>query len=437
MSSQKKGRLAPYETVPPGWEVVYTREKPETVTESTDKNDDVIEKWSTWAFTDEGKDWCDWDEEIRCINKMQEALGLLDDTIRQIRAHIGSLVPCHSGVPVTIDELLSAISQGELSEPSFHNGCWSCAMWWKTRGTQPDHVESMRTIYEILTAYLAGTLKDVLIDRFPYAQGFISRVYEWLGPSRELTELKRLMLQRMLLPFAFFGKLPHGTPEGWSDEGFQMHDEVYENCFGENGQGAQLDSKISEIAGLPEIPRLRYGLEYELLKTVSDPQKRDLYAVCSRISTGVYELSDCHHNTFRAIENQIYGTATGKLQIPTRKSGSERERLARLLFSYALGIDKWLLGVPMQFLLLDLGHVDLGFDPKDEIVRVYAYLGEERTPVKEWLVACLWYSLYHNPHGGLEPLSGNWHRGHKTIIEKAGQLDIGARGWMDSKLKGR
>jgi len=27
----------------------------------------------------------------------------------------------------------------------------------------------------------------------------------------------------------------------------------------------------------------------------------------------------------------------------------------------------------MQFLLLDLGHLDLGFDPKSEIVRVYAY----------------------------------------------------------------
>jgi hypothetical protein len=72
----------------------------------------------------------------------------------------------------------------------------------------------------------------------------------------------------------------------------------------------------------------------------------------------------------------------------------ERERLGRLLFGYVLGLDQWLKGTPMQFLLLDLGHVDLGFDPKNEILRVYAYLGEERTALKEWLAACLWYLMY-------------------------------------------
>jgi len=58
-----------------------------------------------------------------------------------------------------------------------------------------------------------------------------------------------------------------------------------------------------------------------------------------------------------------------------------------------------LLGIPLQFVLLDLGHIDVRFDPKNEILRVYAYLGEERTPVKEWLAACLWHNLCHNLHG--------------------------------------
>ena len=57
---------------------------------------------------------------------MQEKLGPLDDKIRQIHAHIGSLVPCDGGFPVTVDELLNAIGRGELSDPSFHNGCWNC-----------------------------------------------------------------------------------------------------------------------------------------------------------------------------------------------------------------------------------------------------------------------------------------------------------------------
>ncbi len=113
---------------------------------------------------------------------------------------------------------------------------------------------------------------------------------------------------------------------------------------------------------------------------------------------------------------------------PTPNTSTERERLGRLLFGYVLGLDKWLLGQPMQFLLLDLGHVDLGFDPKNEILRVYAYLGEESTPEKEWLAACLW----HNLAGGGNP------RGlviHESLLEHAKEAGISVREWMDSVLE--
>ena len=80
----------------------------------------------------------------------------------------------------------------------------------------------------------------------------------------------------------------------------------------------------------------------------------------------------------------------------------------------------------MQFLLLDLGHIDFGFDPKNEILRVYAYLDEERTQVKEWLVACLWYNLMHNQHGGLIR--------HKNLLEPAEENRISLRTWMDGVL---
>ena len=89
----------------------------------------------------------------------------------------------------------------------------------------------------------------------------------------------------------------------------------------------------------------------------------------------------------------------------------------------------------MQFLLLDLGHIDLGFNPKNDIIRVYAHLGEEHTPVKQWLAACLWYNLYHNPMGGLKPLVGHDSSGHPEILARAKQGGISARNWMDSQLK--
>lgn len=109
---------------------------------------------------------------------MQRKLGPLHNNIRQIRAHIGSLVPYDSGFPITIDELLNAIGQGELTEPLFHNGCWCSGMRWDLRGPQPFHLKSMRIIYEVLKGYNAGILKEKFHKKFPLAQGFINRTYE-------------------------------------------------------------------------------------------------------------------------------------------------------------------------------------------------------------------------------------------------------------------
>ncbi|MEH6502236.1 MAG: hypothetical protein V7751_22945, partial [Pseudoalteromonas distincta] len=75
----KAKRLVPYELTEPGWEALYTGEKRDTPDDTTDGQGNVIERWSTWAFMDGGKEWGDFDEEIVHINKMQEKLGTLDD----------------------------------------------------------------------------------------------------------------------------------------------------------------------------------------------------------------------------------------------------------------------------------------------------------------------------------------------------------------------
>jgi hypothetical protein len=275
----------------------------------------------------------------------------------------------------------------------------------------------MRTIQAMLRSYMAGEPREELIGQFPHAAGFIERTYEWLGPASELAEYQELMLERMLLPFRAF---VHGH-EAWTGDTARLYEAVLEDCFGEGGRGAQLDAQIVELTGLPEIRPYYEGD----LSFIEGERKRELYKVCGYIAHGLHTLSDCHHSSFRWIEGWIHGIGTGKAEIPTRKAGTERERLARLLFGYALGLDKWLLGKPMQFLLLDLGHLDLGFDPKNEIGRVYAYLGEERTPVKEWLAACLW----HNLAGGGNPRGRIIQEG---LAESALKSGISAREWMDS-----
>jgi hypothetical protein len=224
----------------------------------------------------------------------------------------------------------------------------------------------------------------------------------------------------MLLPFEFFA---------WRNRDYA---EANRNCFEGGGRGLALDAEIAKLAELPRI-HPNYRPEYrEALQTIAEPEKRSLYEVCGAIAHGLHGLSDCHHSSFRWIEGWVHGIGTGRLDIPSRRAGTERERLARLLFGYALALDKWLLGKPMQFLLLDLGHVDLGFDPKDGILRVYAYLGEQRTPLKECLAACLWHTLCYHRLGG--NAAGLLESRHKHLAERSASLGVSVRDWIDAEL---
>jgi hypothetical protein len=417
---KRKVRLVPYNMVSPGFEAVYTGkkvssegEKVEIITNViADEAGNEIRKWPvvSWTFPGEEKNW---DEEIKYINDMQSKLGPLDDSARQIRAHIASLVPCDSGFPVTVDELLDAIGKGKLDELSFRNGCWCSGMWWRQKTTQPLQIESMRIIYSVLTGYLAAKAKKDFIREFPHAEGFINRTYEWLGPVTGLAEVQKLMMNRMLLTIDFFTKFSDTTTCSIFDDvsELQKMENVAKELFSEEGgRGACLDAKISEKANLP----------------------KKLYRTCCDIASGIYTLSDCHHNTFRFIENWIHGIGAGKSSIPTRKAGTERERMGHLLFGYVLGLDKWLVGVPMQFLLLDLGHIDIGFEVKNEILRVYAYLGEKRTPAKEWLAACLWHNLTYNPIDKEHP-AGLVR--HKNLLERTKEMGVSVREWIESVLE--
>jgi hypothetical protein len=255
-----------------------------------------------------------------------------------------------------------------------------------------------------------------LTARFPQAKNLIDRCYDWF--PGELSEVQKLLLRRALLPFPFF--------TGESADRQACHAE----CYGENGAGQMIDGEISAKAGLPRIYP-NYRREYrETLTSIEDPEKKELYRICGHLAHGICELSECHHNAFRVIERWIHGIGTLKWDIPERAEGRERERLGRLLFGYALALDRWMQMVPEPFLLSDLGFIDLGFDPKNEILRVYAYLGGDRTPVKMWLTACLWYALTLEATAGLFTARGT----HRDLIQRAKACGLSVRDWMDRRL---
>ena len=257
MEDNKKKSLVTYEMVTAGFEAIYTGKKAQSqgeridiiTTLTSDEAGNEIRKWPVVPWTWPGKEG-DWDEEIKYINNMQGKLGVLDSSHRQIRAHIASLVPCDSGLPVTVDELLNAIGQGKLGEPSFRNGCWCSGMWWEQKTTQPFHMKSMRTIYTILKGYLAGKGREVFIKKFSGGESFINRTYEWLGPVEGLTEVQKLMMKRMFLTIDFFTKSSDAVSSfQFSDVSRRQEAELLvKDIFQEGGRGADLDVKISKKA---------------------------------------------------------------------------------------------------------------------------------------------------------------------------------------------
>lgn len=447
--AKRKDELVPYDEVSPGFEAVYTGETSSTPVQKnemtstlySDENGNLIRQWCTipWIFPNEEGQWKEdeWDDTAKHLCEMQSKLGTLSDSIRLLRSHITGLIPCDSGLPVAVDELLFAIARGKLERSSFKNGCLCSGMGCQLKTSQPGQMESIRTIHGVLNAYLAGESGPNIVKAHPEAEGFISRSYQWLGAVSDLSKVQRKMLDRMLLTFDFFIKLnytgtdPQMPPGGGS--ALQALEAMGKDVFyDENGRGPRLDAEIADQAGLPKI-RPEWDPAYrEELDELKDKSKQELYKTCCAIASGIHTASDCHHNTFRYIESWIHGIGTGRLGIPTRKAQAEKQRLGQLLFGYALGLDRWLMRVPLQFLLLDLGHIDLGFDPRNNIVRVYACLGEEVTATKEWLAVCLWYNLVHNQHGGL---IGSFTLSHTDLIEQCKDKGVTVHESMDSVLK--
>jgi len=101
--SPQAGDCAPYASVPLGFEQTYTGQadlsavdtEPPYLTYSVDADSNVIMQYSLWGFAypTENK----WTDEIHAINRMQAALGPLDEATRAIRARRRRASTCARG----------------------------------------------------------------------------------------------------------------------------------------------------------------------------------------------------------------------------------------------------------------------------------------------------------------------------------------------------
>ena len=232
-----------------------------TNTVYSDEDGNLISQWCTipWTFPDKEDGWKEdeWDDTVKYLRDMQSKLGPLTDSIRQIRCHITGLIPCDSGLPVTVDELLFAIARGKLERSSFKNGCLSSGMGCQLKTSQPQQMESSRTIHAVLIAYLAGEPRQDAVKAYPEAAGFVNRSYQWLGAVSELSKVQRKMLDRVLLTIDFFAKnsrIVVDTQSSLKGPELQEIEALGKDVFcDENGRGPRLDAEISDLGGLPKI----------------------------------------------------------------------------------------------------------------------------------------------------------------------------------------
>ncbi len=426
----KKEELVPYELVSPGFEGIYQGTKDRSALEDwmindddlfigSDKSGNLYVKYSFWTLSYKPDQWTN---EIKIFNEIQESLGELDDTTRYIRSAIGSLVICDQGIPTTIDQLLDFIGSNYYDEKRlFHLGCWRSS---GKRSTQPDLQRSMAHIEKVLVNFLSGmSINDQINQLDGFMEGFIRRFYSWF-PSREnLDELQGLLLNRILVSFPY---LTHGI-----DDTKEMLKDVFEI----GGNGWIIDDQIRKLEDLPPITGIKWFEVQKYLKSISDPEKKQRFQIICNVTGDffLYGLSTCHHNLFRFLENILYeiGTMTYD-RITNRFHGTERKRLGNLLFGYVLGLNSWLMKKPLDILLLDLGYLDLGFNPRNEISRVYAYLANNRNQIKEWLVGSMWHQLMFN-EVNIPRTPGLIN--HKDMLELANKHSLNLFEWMESKMQ--
>jgi len=426
----KKEELVPYELVSPGFEGIYQGTKDRSALEDwmindddlfigSDKSGNLYIKYSFWTLSYKPDQWTN---EIKIFNEIQESLGELDDTTRYIRSAIGSLVICDQGIPTTIDQLLDFIGSNYYDEKRlFHLGCWMSS---GKRSTQPDWQRSMAHIEKVLVNFLRGmSINDQINQLDGFMEGFIQRFYSWFPSRGNLEELQELLLNRILESFPY---LTHGI-----DNFKKMMKDVFEI----GGKGWIIDEQIRKLEDLPPITGIKWLEVQEYLKSINDPKKKQRFQIICYITGDFFlsGLSTCHHNLFRFLESILYkiGTMTNN-QITNRVHGTERKRLGNLLFGYILGLNSWLLKKPLDILLLDLGYLDLGFNPRNEILRVYAYLADNRNPIKEWLVGSMWHQLMFN-EVNLPRTPGLI--SHKDMLELANKHNLNLFEWMESKIK--
>lgn len=348
--------LAPYEKTEPGFELLEARAVAGgRGLETFPVDQDGCIRVALWNA----------DPVRQRIDDMQRALGPLDDEARLLRLQAAALERCYWTFPGNVDLVLDGIGQGRVN---LDEGI-SCQPPWTTLlavlrrrrnhplaglGIAPLHHQQacapqddarqklIRAYVTILTWWCAEGRPDILKGELAAHAELAETIYRRLGPA---TRLKQLYVHKLIwnLSFWAYPHVPGGRP--WGE--FFAFGNVYDEAIRD------------ELGGRKDV--------------------------VSPLIASNNNYGTCHHAFFRHVDHVIAHIGAGR-SVVLPGAGRERERIESVVTNYVHAMGSWLAGREED------EAVAIWPPGGDTVRRVYSLVGGA-TPVKRWLVACLWKDL--------------------------------------------
>ena len=344
--------LGPYEQARPGFEVLVA----ESLEGSPGYHEipvgaDGYQRFQHWDIW-ETDDLAEADEEKQRINEMQRSLGPLDDDTRFLRIQITCLRRCFWTFPGNVDTVIAGIGAGRPKAEKV-----SCEPPWN--GIRP-----------ILAARGAAGGEDVLGDQRRTLSRAYMKILRWWTYSGDLDCLKRELPEHADLAETIYRRL--GPPDELKA--------LYVGKLRATLSWEAFPSSATVEQNAKIVRSLNAACGQAIKERIGDDEEKD------QIRRQIFQDNGlCHHAFFRRVDHQIANIGAGRI-VHLPGEGDDRQRIYDAVTNYVHVLGSWLSQRPAA------EAIEIWPACEEVARRTYETLGES-TPVKRWLVACLWKQL--------------------------------------------
>lgn len=347
--------LAPFENTRPGFEIGMIGAFSRSVEYFQDIGNGRYQVclWNIW---ERQADPADADPVKQQINRMQQGCGRLSDDDRYIRIQIACVRRCWWRFPSNVDCIIRGIGAGQVDLTARV----SCEPPWYAI------IEVLRHRRHLPGA-TAGRYADAdeNYDEFFSERKRLGRAYmtilTWWTFGGDLHCLKRELPERADMAETIYRHLGPPTP-----------------------QKILLVEKLWAALGWQTFPARAFaGPTSTMLTAIYDKALEQEFPNTDKdIAKLIAPRDQCHHAFFRRIDHQIANIGAGRI-VALPGQGEQRRMLLETVTNYVHVLGSWLAGRPPE------EAVRIWPACESKAGWVYETLGQP-TPVKRWLVACLW-----------------------------------------------